>query len=116
MTTTCLGDTHEHPLFQTHRLCSRSRNERLGFWRPRISLRAAVSPEHVSDRFQQGSRGASGGRLFRPPSRKEVVAASAMFSEVPRDFAISHFTAARKANYAPPRYSFLKSNSSLTNR
>src|SRR5450631_63518 len=59
MTTTCLGDTHEHPLFQTHRLCRRSRYEWLGFWRPRISLRAAVSPEHVSDRFRQGNRCAS---------------------------------------------------------
>jgi hypothetical protein len=53
------GDSHEehkHPLFQTHRLCSRSRYERLAFGRPRISLRAAVAPEHVSDRFRQGSR------------------------------------------------------------
>jgi hypothetical protein len=56
------GDSHEepkHPLFQTYRLCSCSRYERLGFGRPRISLRAAVSPEHVSDRFRQGGRFAS---------------------------------------------------------
>lgn len=51
-----LGDTHEHPLFQTHRLRSRSRRQRPSFKRPRIPLRAAVSAEHVSDRFRQGSR------------------------------------------------------------
>src|ERR1700689_3459819 len=116
MTTTCIGDTHEHPLFQTHRLCSRSRNERLGFWRPRLSLRAAVSPEHASDRLHQGSRCASVAELVWLLSREEAIDASAMFSEVPRDFARSPFTAARKANYAPPRYSSLKSNSSSTNR
>jgi hypothetical protein len=51
-----LRDPHEHPLFQTHRLCGRSRHERLDFGRPRISLRAAVSPKHVSDRLRQGCR------------------------------------------------------------
>jgi hypothetical protein len=60
------GDSHEEPehaLFQTHRLCSRSRYERLGFGRPRISLRAAVAPEHLSDRFRESSRRASGAQL-----------------------------------------------------
>jgi hypothetical protein len=49
-------EEHEHPLFQTRRICSRSRYERIGFGRPRISLRAAVAPEPVSGRFRQGGR------------------------------------------------------------
>jgi hypothetical protein len=73
------GDSHEepeHPLFQTYRLCSRARYERLGFGRPRISLRAAVSPEHVSDLFRQGSRFASGARLVWLLSRNEYIDAN----------------------------------------
>src|ERR1700733_4452418 len=63
------GDSHEepeHPLFQTHCLCGRSCHERIGFGRPRISLRAAVSPEHLSDRFRQDNRCASVAQLEYP--------------------------------------------------
>src|ERR1700719_4056661 len=40
-----LGDTHEHPLYQTHRLRSRSSGERPDHGRSRISVRASGAPE-----------------------------------------------------------------------
>ncbi len=58
-----LWSTHEHPLFQTHCLCSRPIDERSCHGRPRISLRAAGSAEHVSDCFREGSRYASVAQL-----------------------------------------------------
>jgi hypothetical protein len=57
MTTTCLGNTHEHPLFQNHRVRSCSIDERPCHGRPRISFRVAVAPAACLSR--ERSRNAS---------------------------------------------------------
>ena len=48
ITVTSLGDTHEYPLFQTHRLRGRCRHEQPHHGRRWISIRAAVAPEPCS--------------------------------------------------------------------
>jgi hypothetical protein len=57
--TTYPGDAHEHPLYQTHDIRSRSRNERPHYGWRRISICTAGTPAFVGDLFRSPARRAS---------------------------------------------------------